>query len=152
MQRSGDSLSMTDAIMRGFARAFRDALAAHDPNLIAPWLDDEIDWLVFGPVDLFPFFGTRRGKAAVLAMVSAIDANLSFTGFDRSCTLADGDRFAVMLRFTAVHKRSGRTMSLRMAVFAEVRAGKLARLRALFDSFDAAEQALGRELDLGAAA
>jgi len=60
---------MTDAIMREFARAFCDALASHDPNLIAPWLADVIDWTIYGPVDLFPFFGQRRGKAAVVTLI-----------------------------------------------------------------------------------
>jgi hypothetical protein len=142
---------MTSAIMRGFSRAFCDALAAHDPNLVAPWLNDDIDWTVFGPVDLFPFFGQRSGKHAVLTMMSAIDASLEFKSCDQEPLLVEGARSAVLMRLTAVHRRSGRTLSLRMALFAEVDAGRLKRLRAVFDSFDAAQQALGREIDLSAA-
>jgi ketosteroid isomerase-like protein len=143
---------MIDAIMREFARAFCDALASHDPNLIAPWLDDDIDWTIYGPIDLFPFFGQRRGKAAVLAMCGAIDSCLALKSCEKDSRLIDGARAAALIKLAAVHKPTGRTLSLRMAMFAEVRDGKLARLRAVFDTFDAAEQALGREIDLSAAA
>ena len=143
---------MTDVILREFIRAFCDALASHDPNLIAPWLDDDIAWTVYGPVDLFPFFGERRGKAQVLAMMSAIDGCLALKSCDKEARLIDGAQSAALIRLTAEHKPSGNTLSLRMAMFAEVHEGKLKRLRAVFDTFDAAEQALGREIDLTAAA
>jgi len=143
---------MTDAIMREFARAFCDALASHDPNLIAPWLADDIDWTIYGPVDLFPFFGQRRGKAAVVAMCAQIDACLTLKTCDKEVRLNDGAQSAALLKFAAEHKPSGRALSLRMAMFAEVHEGKLKRFRGLFDTFDAAEQALGREIDLTAAA
>ena len=59
---------MSDHPMRGFARAFCDALAAREPARIAPLIHDDIDWTIFGPVDLLPFFGQRKGKAAVLSI------------------------------------------------------------------------------------
>jgi len=138
--------------MRSFARAFCEALTLHDPNRIADWLDDTIDWTVYGPVDLFPFFGQRRSKPAVLAMMTAIDGVLALKSCDYECTLTDGEQAASLLKLNARHRRSGRMLSLRMAMFAKLEAGKLARLRAVFDTFDAAEQALGREIDLSDAA
>jgi hypothetical protein len=67
---------MSEHPMRGFARAFCDALSAREPARIAPLIDDDIDWTIFGPVDLFPFFGRRKGRAAVIAMLSGVSETL----------------------------------------------------------------------------
>lgn len=143
---------MTEMNMRGFVRAFCDAFLTHDANQVAAWLDDDVDWLVFGPIDLFPFFGQRNGKDSVLAMYADIDAHLDIRSCEKDSTLVDGTLAASMIRLTAVHKQTNRTLSIRLAHFTEFRSGKVVRMRALLDSFDFAEQALGREIDLTAAA
>jgi ketosteroid isomerase-like protein len=139
---------MFDDPMRGFARAFCDALATREPSRIAPLIDDNIDWTVFGPVDLFPFFGQRRGKAAVLAMFAELSDSLRLRGCDTERTLSVGDNAASMMRINAIDTRTGRPLSLRLALFAQFNGDKLKMLRAVFDTFDAAEQALGRHIDL----
>jgi ketosteroid isomerase-like protein len=143
---------MTDQTMRGFARAFRDALSAREPSRIAPLIDEEIDWLIFGPVDLFAFFGHRQGKAAVQAMLDRIAESIQLLSCDVERTLADGEHAASLLRVSVRDLRSGRTLSLRFALFAQFSGGKLLALRAVADTFDAAEQALGRHIDLSAVA
>lgn len=143
---------MSDHPMRGFARAFCDALAAREPARIAPLIHDNIDWTVFGPVDLFPFFGHRKGKPAVLAMLDRISGTLQLRGCDMERTLTDGEHAASMLRLSARDLRTGRTISLRLALFAQFSGDRLATLRAVFDTFDAVEQALGRHIDLSAVA
>ena len=143
---------MTDMTMRGFVRAFCDAFLTRDVERIAVCLDDNGDWIVFGPVDLFPIFGQRAGKEAVLGMYVEIADCLEITSCERDSTLVDGDQAASMIRLTAVHKQTGRILTMRLAHFAQFQNGKVVRMRALFDSFDFAEQALGREIDLTAAA
>lgn len=61
-------------------------------------IDDDIDWTIFGPVDLFPFFGHRKGKAAVLAMLERIAEHLQLRGCDMERELTDGDHTATMMR------------------------------------------------------
>jgi SnoaL-like domain len=51
---------------RVVVRAYYSAVAARDIERIASFLDDEIDWLIQGPIGVFHFFGQRHGKAAVL--------------------------------------------------------------------------------------
>ena len=138
--------------MRGFVRAFCDAFLTQDAEQVAAWLDDDVDWILYGPIDLFPFFGQRNGKTAVLAMYNDIASSLEIKSCEKDSTLVDGDRAASMIRLTAVHKQTGRTLTLRLAHFAQFRSGKVVRMRASLDSFDFAEQALGREFDLTAAA
>jgi ketosteroid isomerase-like protein len=143
---------MSDEAMRGLFRAFCDALISHESTQIADWLDDDIDWIVFGPIDLFPFFGQRKGRNEVLEMYAQVGNFLTFKHYDKDTLLIEGERAAVLTKLSAAHKRTGRTLSLRLAMFAEFRDGKVVRLRTVFDSFDAAEQALGREIDLTVAA
>lgn len=143
---------MTEMTMRGFVRAFCEAFLTRDVERIAVYLDDDVDWIVFGPVDLFPFFGQRSGRQAVLDMYADLEASLEIKSCERDSTLVDGDQAASMIRLTAVHKQTGRTLTMRLAHLAQFRGGKVVRMRALFDSFDFAEQVLGREISLTAAA
>jgi len=143
---------MSEMTMRGFVRAFCEAFLANDTARIEIWLDDNVDWIVFGPVDLFRFFGQRTGKQAVARMYREITASLEIKSCERDSVLVDGDQASSMIRLTAVHKQTGRTLTMRLAYFADFRGPKVIRMRALLDSFDFAEQALGREIDLTAAA
>ena len=140
---------MTENAMRGVVHGFCDALAARAPELFSTVLHDDIEWTVFGPVDLFPFFGQRRGKKAVMAAFGDLAANLSLIRCETETMLVEGDRSAGLVRVNAIDTRTGRSLSLRLALFGEFRNGKLISLKALFDSFDAVEQALGRHIDLG---
>jgi len=139
---------MSEEAMRAFSRAFCSALAARKPEQLAPFLDDAIDWMVFGPVDLLPLFGARHGKQSVLALCGEIAAYLRLQGCEQETTVSDGENAAAMMRLSALHIRSGRILSLRLALFARFRDQKLARLRVLFDSLDFAEQAMGRQIGL----
>jgi ketosteroid isomerase-like protein len=134
--------------MRGIVRAFCDALGARAPELFSNVLHDDVEWTVYGPIDLFPFFGQHRGKKVVMAMFEEMSANLSLIRAEKENLLVDGDDAAALVRLTAVDTRTGRTLSLRLALFARFSGGKLMSLKALFDSFDAVEQALGRHIDL----
>lgn len=140
--------AMTENAMRGVVRAFCDALAARAPELFSTVLDDNVEWILFGPIDLFPFIGQRRGKAAVMTAFEDLSAYLSLIRAEKEILLVDGDRAAGLVRVNAVDQRSGRTLSLRLALFAQFNAGKLVSLRALFDSFDAVEQTLGQPIDI----
>jgi ketosteroid isomerase-like protein len=142
---------MTDHAMRGFVRAFCNGLSTRDIALIEPFLHEEVEWTVFGPIDLFPFFGQRRGKAAVLAMCEEIATAFTLSKCDKETTLYDGDSAASLLKLAARDAR-GRTLSFRIAAFSTFRDGQLVALKAVFDTFDAAEQALGRPIDLSAVA
>ena len=111
--------------MRGVVHAFCDALSMRAPELFSAVIDDDIEWTVFGPVDLFPFFGHRQGREAVLAMLREIAPRVVLNGCDTERTLADGDHAASMLRVSVRDLQSHRTLSLRLALFAQFASGKL---------------------------
>ena len=139
---------MIENALGGAVRAFYDALSMRAPELFSNAIDNDIEWTLFGPVDLFPFFGPRKGKKAVMAMFDDLSANLSIIRCEKETLLHDGDLAAGLVRLNAIDTRTGRTLSLRLALFAQFRNGKIVSMKALFDSFDAVEQALGRHIDL----
>ncbi len=143
---------MSDHPMHGFVRAFCDALAANNPSLMASLIADNAEWTLYGPVDLFSFFGKRQGKTEILAMLAEIGGALRLRGCDSERMLTTGKDAACMMRITARDMRSGRTISLRLALFAQFADGQLHSLRGIFDTFDAVEQVLGRHIDLSAVA
>ncbi len=127
--------------VHSFVRAFCEALSTRDASRLRPLLADDVEWAVFGPVDYFPFFGHRKGKEAMIeAMCAQIADHLRLVSFSPERMLVDGNKAATLVRVTAEHIPSGRTMAFRMAQFVKFRGGKLIEMRAILDSFDVVEQ------------
>ncbi len=126
-----------------------DACVSRDPARIAAYLDDNVDWSIAGPVDLLLFCGQRFGKSAVLDVMLRLGPSLlEITTMDIEEVLIDGDRAATFMRLSGVLASTGRTVSYRCAQFLRFRDRKLIEFRALIDSFDAAEQVLGRPIEV----
>ena len=111
-------------------------------------LDDEVDWAIYRPIDMFPFLGARRGKVAVLEVVRQIAENFRVHGFDRQTILLGVDAAASMIRYSLTSLESNKPSSLRVAHFAQFKAGRLASIRVLLDTFDLVEQTLGQPIHL----
>jgi ketosteroid isomerase-like protein len=129
-------------------KEYFQACVSRDPQRISKCLDDDVLWSLGGPVDLLPFCGQRRGKQAVIdTIVGLTPTVMRMTGMDIEELLTDGDRAAAIIRVTAIHAGTGRTVSYRNAHFMRFRDGKMVELRALIDTFDAAEQILGHPIN-----
>jgi ketosteroid isomerase-like protein len=139
---------MTEISIRPLVEAFYQASAHRDVERIVAMLDDDVDWLVQGPVDVFSFFGQRRGKAAVLDGYRELGRQLDVTGYVLEALLVDGDRAAAMIRLTSIVRATGKVMSVRTSQFSRFRDGKIVEMRGILDSFDMVEQTIGRPLDL----
>ena len=111
-------------------------------------IDDDVDWAIFGPIDMFPFFGARRGKAAVLEVIRQIADNVRVHRFDREQVMLGADSASSMMRYSLTALDANKPISLRLAQFAQFKAGRLASVRVLVDTFDLVEQALGRPIHL----
>jgi ketosteroid isomerase-like protein len=97
---------------------------------------------------MFPFLGARRGKAAVMEVLRQIADNVRVHRFDRETIMLGVDSAASMLRYSLTALDSDKPISLRLAHFAQFKAGRLRSLRVLVDTFDLVEQALGRPIHL----
>ena len=111
-------------------------------------IDDDVDWAIYGPIDLFPFLGARHGKAAVLEVVRQIAENLRVHRFDRESVMLGVDSAASMMRYSLTALDSNKPISLRIAHFAQFRAGRLTNFRVLVDTFDLIEQTVGYPIHL----
>jgi len=139
---------MTEHSLWRFSRALHRAINERQPQDLDALIDEEVDWAIHGPVDMFPFLGARRGKAAVLEVIRQIADNVRVHRFDRESIMLGIDQAASMMRYSLSVLDANSAISLRLAHFAQFKDGRLRRLRVLVDSLDLVEQALGRPIHL----
>jgi ketosteroid isomerase-like protein len=139
---------MTEHSLWRFSRALHRALNERQPEDLAALLDEDVDWAIYGPIDMFPFLGARRGKAAVLEVVRQIADNFQVRRFDRETVMLGVNSASSMMRYSLTALDSNKPVSLRIAHFAQFRDGRLLSIRVLLDSFDLVEQTLGHPLHL----
>ena len=135
-------------VSRQRVRDFYEARMSRDPEIIAQFLHDDVEWTVAGPVDLFPFCGQHHGKGAVMdAMVRVAPSVFKVTKLNLDELLVDGDRAAAFNRLAAIQSGTGRTITYQRAEFFQFRDDKILIYRSVLDSFDAAEQMLGHTIN-----
>jgi ketosteroid isomerase-like protein len=139
---------MTEHSLWRFSRAFHRAVNERQPEDLEALIDEDVDWAVYGPIDMFPFLGARRGKDAVLEVIRQIAENVRVRRFDRESIMLGVDSASSMMRYSLTALDSNKPISLRVAHFAQFRAGRLLSIRVLIDTFDLVEQALGRPIHL----
>ncbi len=125
-----------------------DAYERRDGDRIAALVHDDIDWVIYAPVSVFPFAGPRQGRAAVLQALGAIAEEYTLQSYKREIMIVDGDRAAVMSDVNFTQRATGRTLRFRVANFLRFQDGRVIEFREFVNSFDVVEQALGRELRL----
>jgi len=60
---------MTEHSLWRFSRALYRAINERQREDLEPLIDEDVEWVIHGPI-MFPFLGARRGKAAVLEVIS----------------------------------------------------------------------------------
>ncbi|MET4174568.1 ketosteroid isomerase-like protein [Bradyrhizobium sp. LA6.1] len=139
---------MTEHSLWRFSRALHRAVNDRDFRDIEALIDEDVEWAIYGPIDMFPFLGARQGRDAVLEVIRQLADNFHVRRFDRESIMLGVDSAASMLRYSLTALDSDKPISLRVAQFAQFRAGKLISMRVLVDTFDLVEQALGRAIHL----
>ena len=139
---------MTEHSLWRFSRALHRAINERQIADVEALLDEDVDWAIYGPIDMFPFFGSRKGKPAVMEVIRQVAENVRVHRFDRESIMLGVDSAASMMRYSLTALDSNKPISLRVAQFAQFKAGKLVSMRVLIDTFDLVEQALGRAIHL----
>jgi ketosteroid isomerase-like protein len=139
---------MTEHSLWRFSRALHGAINERQLTPLEDLIDEDVDWAIYGPIDMFPFLGARHGKSAVLDVIKQIADNFRVRRFDRETIMLGVDSAASMLRYTLTALDTNKPISLRVAHFAQFKAGRLSSIRVVLDTFDLVEQVLGRDINL----
>jgi len=84
---------MTEHSLWRFSRALHRAINDRQPEDLEALIDEDVDWAIYGPVDMFTFLGARRGKAAVLDVCRQIAETVRVHRFERESIML-GDNSA----------------------------------------------------------
>jgi len=139
---------MTEHSLWRFSRALHRAINERQREDLEALIDEEVDWAIYGPIEMFPFFGARRGQAAVLEVTRQIAEKIRVHRFDRESIMLGVESAASMMRYSLTALDANKPISLRLAQFAQFKAGRLINIRILIDTFDLVEQALGQPIRL----
>src|SRR6476469_2241893 len=107
---------------RHFSRALHRAINDRQLQDIEPLTDEDVDWAIYGPIDMFPFLGARRGKSAVMEVCRQIADNVRILRHDRETVMLGVDSAATMLRYSLTALDTNKPISLRLAHFAQFKA------------------------------
>ena len=79
---------MTEHSLWRFSRALHRAINERQYADLEALIDEDVDWAIYGPIDIFPFLGARRGKAAVLEVIRQVAENVRVLASiaNRSCS------------------------------------------------------------------
>jgi ketosteroid isomerase-like protein len=137
---------MAETDTRATVRELYDAYEKRNFEKVAALIHDDIDWIMYSPVTVFPFAGPRQGKVAVLEAMVDIAKVFSLDSYKVEQIIVDGDRAAAMSDVSFRQRATGRMLRFRIANFMRFQDGRLIEFREFANSFDVVEQALGREL------
>ena len=125
------------------------AYLTRDAALLEAILADDVEWKLTGPVEQLDIYEPRRGKAAVIELITRImPCIFVLSDFEIEHLLVQGDRVAAYGQMRARQRETGRALCFRGAHFMRFRDGKLVSFRALADTFDLVEQVVGHPIDI----
>ena len=133
---------MTEHSLWRFSRALHRAINERQFGDIETLIDEDVEWTLYGPVEMFPFFGARYGKAAVLQVIRQIADKVRVHRFDREQIMLGTDQASSMLRYSLTVLDTNKPARLRLAHFAQFREGRLSSMRILVDSYELIGQAI----------
>lgn len=139
---------MSESGTRDFIAALFDTYRRRDLDGFAALIHEDIDWIIHGPIEVFPFAGLRRGRAAVLQALAMMSMSYSLDSYEPDFVIVEDDRAAIMADVGLTQRSSGRLLRFRAANFLRIGDGRLIEFREFADSFDQVEQALGRIVEL----
>jgi ketosteroid isomerase-like protein len=136
----------TDDATRVLVRELFASYARGEGERVAALLDDNVDWTIHGPRNVFPFVGQRHGKADVLKVLAEIANDYAVQRYEPDIIIVENERAAVLSNVAFVQRATNRTLSFHIVDFLRFRDGRVVEFREFTDTFDLVEQALGRFL------
>lgn len=135
-------------VLRNRLQSLSQAYAQGRLEFVTNFIDEDIDFVSYAPVNVFPCLGRQRGKAAVARSLETIHAHFEFHTYKPVLMVVEEHDAAVIIQASATQRATGRVIQLMLAQFLRFRGGHIVELREFMDSFDAVEQVLGREINV----
>jgi ketosteroid isomerase-like protein len=117
-----------------------------DLDRAATFYDDDIDFICYAPVELFPALGQKRGKAEMVASLADLHARFHIVEYEVKFIAADVDHVAASLVLRLRAKDNDRIIRSDMGNFFTLRNNRIVTYRQFIDSFDIVQQVLGRDI------
>jgi ketosteroid isomerase-like protein len=131
---------------RALVRDLYESYARGDTQRVAELIDDDIEWIMHGPVQVFSFLGPRHGKADVMQALADIGKAYALERYEPEVIVVEGDRAAVMSNVAFIQLTTRRTLSFRVFDLLRFRGNRLVEFHEFSNTFDVVEQAIGRWL------
>jgi uncharacterized protein len=122
------------------------AYAKGNFEIVQSCIDEDVDFISYAPVEIFPCLGKQQGRDAVLSSLKTIHDHFVFLAYDPIFLLVQDEDAAVNVMARLKHRASGRIVRIIFAKFFRFREGRIVEFREFMDSFDAVEQVLGQHI------
>lgn len=117
-----------------------------DIERAASYYDDEIDFIAYAPIDVFPSLGQKFGKAAMVQSLVRMHALYRLVEYDVTSILTEDNRVAATIDVRMFARQDDRMIRVPIANFYTLRQGRIYIFRQFMDSFDAVQQKLRCDL------
>jgi ketosteroid isomerase-like protein len=139
---------VSEQATRAIVEEIYDAYARRDFERVATFIHEDIDWVIYGPMEVFPFAGARRGRIAVLEALGGIAKDYALDRYEPKVIIVEGDRAAVMSEVAFRQRKSDRILRFQLANFLRLQDGRVIEFREFANTFDLVEQALGHFIEV----
>ena len=136
---------MSDA-NKQLVREFLTAFYSGDIAAALKTCDDGVEFIVNAPVEFFPHFGPRRGKTEVAETWRALHTRYASMRYEVPFLIADDNRAAAIIKIFFRKSSTERVVQTSVADFYTFRGDRIASIQQFFDTFDAIEQTLERDI------
>lgn len=113
-------------------------------------LDDDVDFISYAPIEVFPCLSRRRGKDALGDRLRSLHAQFDVLSHQPISMVIQDAGAAVMIRSQLKQRATGRTIHLTLAWLLRFRNRRIVEVREFMDTFSAVEQVFGRKIEIAA--
>lgn len=110
---------------------------------------DDVDYVCYAPVSVFPELGFRHGKDQLAETMRALHRRFQEMKFSISRLLTSNDEAAAILDVRMRIAGTERLAQIYISNFIRFKHGRIVDHRTFLDSFDLLEQLSGAEIDFG---
>lgn len=107
---------------------------------------EDVDFLTHAPIDVLPHMGPRRGREQLGEFWRTVWSRYSEVRHRAPQIVAERDEVAAYLHVYFRKRSNGRIVQFDLAAFFTFRAGLIAQIREIIDSYDLVQQVLEREI------